>query len=183
MTATTFLQATGLALIPTLVWGYFFVSRNPESRRLVLVTFLMGTLAVIPLLLFMDELGIQLQFHEKAASKLGAQGASGQIAEKLGITAPPFRIDSQCKYAAVARGQATIYLRLPKDAVYREKIWDHAAGQIVVEEAGGRVTDVTGKALDFSRGQTLADNRGVIVTNGPLHDRVVEVVGEVLNAG
>ena len=87
MTATTFLQATGLALIPTLVWGYFFVSRNPESRRLVLVTFLMGTLAVIPLLLFMDELGIQLQFHEKAASKLGAQGASGQIAGMLAFFA------------------------------------------------------------------------------------------------
>jgi len=87
VTATTFLQATGLALIPTLVWGYFFVSRNPESRRLVLVTFLMGTLAVIPLLLFMDELGIQLQFHEKAASKLGAQGASGQIAGMLAFFA------------------------------------------------------------------------------------------------
>lgn len=87
MTATTFLQATGLALVPTLVWGYFFVSRNPESRRLVLVTFLMGTLAVIPLLLFMDELGIQLQFHEKAASKLGAQGASGQIVGMLAFFA------------------------------------------------------------------------------------------------
>ena len=35
---------------------------------------------------------------------------------------------------------------------YREKIWDHAAGMIVVEEAGGRVTDVRGQPLDFRRG-------------------------------
>jgi hypothetical protein len=83
VTVTTFLQATGLALVPTLVWGYFFVSRNPESMRLVLVTFLMGTLAVIPLLLFMDELGIQLKFHEAAASQFGDQDFAGQISGML----------------------------------------------------------------------------------------------------
>jgi hypothetical protein len=63
----TFLQAAGLAMIPSLVWGWFFVSRNPESRQLVVVTFLLGTLAVVPLLLFMAGLGIQLQSHEAAA--------------------------------------------------------------------------------------------------------------------
>ena len=40
-------------MIPSVVWGWFFVSRNPESRQLVIVTFLLGTLAVVPLLLFM----------------------------------------------------------------------------------------------------------------------------------
>ena len=50
----------------------------------------------------------------------------------------PVRIDSQCKYAVVARGEASIYLRLPTRADYREKIWDHAAGTLIVEAAGGR---------------------------------------------
>ena len=49
-------------------------------------------------------------------------------------------------------------------------IWDQAAGSIVVEEAGGRVSDLDGKPLDFSHGRTLATNRGVLVTNGPLHE-------------
>jgi hypothetical protein len=62
-----FLQAAGIAMIPSLVWGWFFVSRNPESRQLVVVTFLLGTLAVVPLLLFMAGLGVQLQGHETAA--------------------------------------------------------------------------------------------------------------------
>ena len=50
----------------------------------------------------------------------------------IGVTAPPVRIDSQAKYGAMARGDAAIYLRFPHPG-YREKIWDHAAGCIVIE--------------------------------------------------
>ncbi|MDP9198802.1 MAG: PrsW family intramembrane metalloprotease [Pseudomonadota bacterium] len=67
VTLTTFLQAAGIAMIPSLVWGWFFISRNPESRQLVVVTFVLGTLAVVPLLLFMAGLGVQLQTNEAAA--------------------------------------------------------------------------------------------------------------------
>ena len=89
---------------------------------------------------------------------------SAEIVNRLGITAAPFRIDSQCKYAAVARGDASIYLRLPTRAGYREKIWDHAAGKFVVEQAGGVVTDVTGAPLDFGHGRRLERNRGIVAT-------------------
>jgi 3'(2'), 5'-bisphosphate nucleotidase len=119
-------------------------------------------------------------FCESVESGHSSQDDSAKVAEKLGITAPPFRIDSQCKYGAVSRGDASIYLRLPTRADYEEKIWDHAAGSIVVREAGGRVTDVTGADLDFSIGRTLARNKGVIVTNGHVHEPVVAAVREVL---
>lgn len=117
---------------------------------------------------------------ESVESGHSNQDQSAQIAERLGITAEPFRIDSQCKYAAVARGDASIYLRLPTRADYREKIWDHAAGKFVVEQAGGVVTDVTGAPLDFSRGSTLAANSGVVATDGRFHDRVIEAVQSIL---
>ena len=55
-------------------------------------------------------------------------------------------MDSQAKYAVVARGEADIYLRLPTRADYREKIWDHAAGALIVTEAGGVVSDLDGQA-------------------------------------
>ncbi len=119
-------------------------------------------------------------FCESVESAHSAHGDSAKVAEILGVQAEPFRIDSQCKYAAVARGDAAIYLRLPTRADYREKIWDHAAGWIVVTEAGGRVTDVTGRDLDFSRGRTLSENRGIIATNGRFHDRVVAAVQSVI---
>lgn len=120
------------------------------------------------------------RFCESVESGHSNQDDSAQIATKLGITAEPYRIDSQCKYAAVSRGDASIYLRLPTSAEYREKIWDHAAGMIVVQEAGGTVTDVTGAPLDFSLGRKLENNRGIIATNGKFHDQVVEAVQGVI---
>ena len=37
-------------------------------------------------------------------------------------------------------------LRFPHKG-YREKIWDHCAGAVIVEEAGARITDASGKCL------------------------------------
>lgn len=51
--------------------------------------------------------------------------------QKLGVKAAPIRMDSQVKYGALSRGDGAIYLRFPRNG-YREKIWDHAAGSIVV---------------------------------------------------
>jgi len=116
------------------------------------------------------------RFCESVESGHSAQGDSAALAARLGITAAPLRKDSQAKYAVVARGEADIYLRLPTRADYREKIWDHAAGALIVAEAGGVVTDVLGHPLDFRHGRELTVNRGVIVTNGRLHDRVIEAV-------
>ena len=83
------------------------------------------------------------------------------------------------QYAVVVSGYASIYLRLPTRPDYRECIWDHAAGSIIVEAAGGRVTGIDGKPLDFTRGRKLDANRGVIATSGAIHYRVVS---EVANA-
>ena len=117
---------------------------------------------------------------ESVEAEHSSHTTSAEVARRLGVTAAPVRMDSQCKYALLARGDASVYLRLPTRADYREKIWDHAAGAILVEEAGGRVTDIHGRPLDFARGRTLAGNRGVIATNGHLHDAVLAAVGEVL---
>jgi 3'(2'), 5'-bisphosphate nucleotidase len=103
------------------------------------------------------------------------------VARRVGLVSAPVRMDSQAKYGAVARGQAALYLRLPspKTPDYRENIWDHAAGALVVEEAGGRVTDVRGASLDFAGGRRMMDNRGVVVSNGRIHDGVLEVLAAV----
>lgn len=100
---------------------------------------------------------------------------------ELGGEADPVRMDSQVKYALLASGEGEIYLRLlsPSRMDYREKIWDQAAGSIIVEEAGGTVTDLDGKVLDFSRGRTLKGNRGVCASNGLLHEKALEALKKV----
>lgn len=118
---------------------------------------------------------------ESVESGHSAHDESAVIREKLGMTAPAVRMDSQAKYGAIARGDAEIYLRLPTRKGYEEKIWDHAGGVLVVEEAGGKVTDLNGAPLDFSVGPTLAKNRGVVVTNGDLHDVVLQALQATLS--
>lgn len=119
-----------------------------------------------------------LRFVESVESGHGDQSRQAAIAQAVGITAPSLRMDSQAKYGAVASGQALLYLRLPspKSPDYREKIWDHAAGVIVVEEAGGKVTDMYGKPLDFSKGAKMVDNQGVVVSNGTIHQKAIDAL-------
>ncbi|MBI1213734.1 MAG: 3'(2'),5'-bisphosphate nucleotidase [Alphaproteobacteria bacterium] len=114
-------------------------------------------------------------------------GLSGQVAGRLGIGEDRIRkMDSQAKYAAVACGDADFYLRLPTSATYREAVWDHAAGVIVVEEAGGRVTDMDGQPLvwsdarDWDANHRFASGRGVVVSDGKLHDRILAVISETV---
>ncbi len=118
----------------------------------------------------------RIRFCESVEAAHSSHGDAARIAEALAIAAEPARLDSQTKYAVVARGEAEAYLRLPRDGRYREKIWDHAGGVLVVTEAGGRVTDIRGRDLDFSLGYRLEENSGVIVTNGLVHDAVLEAI-------
>eukprot|EP00050_Salpingoeca_kvevrii_P008808 m.305241 g.305241 ORF g.305241 m.305241 type:complete len:332 (+) comp17633_c0_seq1:3-998(+) len=119
---------------------------------------------------------------ESVESGHTAHDISSIIMQKLGVTSPSVRMDSQAKYGALSRGDGDIYLRLPRPGkVYEEKIWDHAAGAAVVVAAGGRVTDINGKDLDFSVGRTLKNNTGVIATNGRIHDAVLKAVAEAFS--
>lgn len=117
-----------------------------------------------------------MRFCESVESGHSSHDWSGLIATELGIQLEPIRMDSQCKYLAVARGDADLYLRLPTRKGYQEKIWDHAGGILVVQEAGGVITDISGKAPDFRHGSSLTQNDGMVVTNGLAHDAVVAAI-------
>jgi 3'(2'), 5'-bisphosphate nucleotidase len=101
-----------------------------------------------------------------------------RLAEKLNILKPSLRMDSQAKYGILARGEVNLYLRVPSTAEpgYKENIWDHAAGSIIAEEAGGKVTDVLGRPLDFSCGIKMVKNHGILASNGILHDVILEAL-------
>jgi len=104
--------------------------------------------------------------------------ATAQIMERI---APggyeSLRLDSQCKYAVVARGQADAYLRMPTRVGYQEKIWDHAAGSIIATEAGCPVSDILDVGLDFSQGSTLKRNKGIVCAAPRLHGTIIEAIG------
>lgn len=103
------------------------------------------------------------------------------FSEVLGIQAEALRMDSQAKYGILAAGEGDILLRLlsPSRTDYREKIWDQAAGSLILEEAGGRITDLDGKPLDFTTGRELKHNRGLLATNGWLHAAALTALRQI----
>lgn len=123
------------------------------------------------------------RFCESVESGHGSHGTNARIAQLLELdTAHSVRMDSQAKYASIARGDGEIYLRIPvKDGNYAEKIWDHAASVVLVEESGGKVTDVRGLPLDFSLGRTLQNNKGVVGSPANVHDKVVKAVQQAIS--
>lgn len=115
-------------------------------------------------------------FCESVEAGHSSHDQQAQIAKSLGITKPSVRMDSQAKYCSIARGDGDIYLRLPVSATYEEKIWDHAAGNVLIREAGGVVTDMFGNKLDFGVGRTLKNNKGVVAASKNIHAQVLEAV-------
>lgn len=119
---------------------------------------------------------------ERVEANNSNQDITAQIGQHLGLSAEPHRLDSQAKYAVVARGEAALYLRLSLSKSYTEKVWDHAAGMVVTEEAGGRVTDVWGRPLDLTCGRQFDRNRGIVASNGQIHEAVLAAIRAMVPA-
>jgi 3'(2'), 5'-bisphosphate nucleotidase len=123
--------------------------------------------------------------HREGVRVLGSVEASHgdpalieRAVDRAGLGGGWVRIDSQAKYAAVAAGLAETYIRPRSREDWRERVWDHAAGAAIVIGAGGRVSDLDGKDLDFTVGPTLEANRGVVATNGLVHDLVLGALAD-----
>lgn len=121
-----------------------------------------------------------LRLVESLESQHGNLPLQEAIAQSVGLNAPALQMDSQAKYGVVARGEAALYIRLlsPQFMDRRENTWDHAAGAIIVEEAGGIVTDIYGQPLDFSFGTKLLNNQGVIASHAAIHPAIVAAVAQ-----
>lgn len=62
----------------------------------------------------------------------------------------------------IAEGKADLEIE------FNDKLWDFAAGLLLVEEAGGSATDFRGKVWNL-------DTRGYIASNGKLHEDVLKI--------
>lgn len=118
-------------------------------------------------------------FCESVETGHSSHELSARIASILGVSAPPIRMDSQAKYGCMARGDVSIFLRFPRGN-YVENVWDSAPACIIVEEAGGRVTDGRGRPLNFSLGRMMDNDDGIVATNGLVHDAVIHAVQQAM---
>ena len=119
----------------------------------------------------------QATFVESVESGHANHGLQQDVAKNLGITRKSVRLDSQVKFAAIAKGDADIYLRFSPTKGYQQKIWDIAPGVLLVEEAGGKTSDTNGDPLDFTRGRMIP-TASLFVTNGKLHEVVLDAINK-----
>jgi 3'(2'), 5'-bisphosphate nucleotidase len=57
----------------------------------------------------------------------------------------------------------------------RTKIWDTCGPEAILHGAGGRMSDLDGEPLVYD-GPDLFNRRGIIASNGPLHDFVIKAL-------
>ncbi len=63
----------------------------------------------------------------------------------------------------IAEGRAEVEIE------YNDKLWDFAAGLLLVEEAGGRVTDLSGKKWSIK-------TKGYVASNGKIHNEILRLI-------
>lgn len=73
-------------------------------------------------------------------------------------------LGASLKWMRVAEGRADLVLSRPGIL----SLWDTAAPEVIVREAGGVVCNIDGAPLVYAPGSALVHGRGALVTNGPL---------------
>lgn len=80
------------------------------------------------------------------------------------------------KIGLIAESICDIYIHLSP----RTKFWDTCAPQIILEEAGGRLTDIFGEAMRYDVAD-VQNYGGILASNGVSHEKAIEKLRPVLN--
>lgn len=113
--------------------------------------------------------------HEIRESCLITREQSGEvrpIEEKLNQLPFMKRVEgiSGAKVCMIARGDAEAHV----NTNFRACKWDIAAPQIILEEAGGIVTDLDGHPIDYKKDDAHLDRSYVASANKELHEKIIE---------
>jgi 3'(2'), 5'-bisphosphate nucleotidase len=106
----------------------------------------------------------------------GRTARAAAVVESLGRPWETVAVDSQLKYALVALGAGDCIVRVPGSVPRAEHGWDHAAGVLIATEAGAAASDADGVPLDFTLGEDMTANEGIIVCDPSLHGDLVRAV-------
>ncbi len=99
-----------------------------------------------------------------------------QIVDDLGLKSEIQRGSVGLKIGLIATQTCDLYIHLSP----RTKFWDTCAPQIILEEAGGKMTDIFGNPLHYNT-KDLQNHNGVFASNGVTHEKIVEQLRPLLN--
>lgn len=110
-----------------------------------------------------------------------APGVHEKIAARLGLTYPGSDLLGWvARWASLALGHANVTFWVYKRRERLGKIWDHAGAMLLFQEAGGKVTDLDGKAPDLVAGRQMVANYGWVAAPAGIHADVLKTVREAM---
>ncbi|MBN1803151.1 MAG: hypothetical protein JW891_16695 [Candidatus Lokiarchaeota archaeon] len=93
-----------------------------------------------------------------------------EFAQKIGIQ-NSIKIDSMLKFCKVAEGSADLYIK-PIDLEHSFS-WDYMPGILIVEEAGGKVTDTQNQPIWVDNEHIRWTSPGIVASNGVIHENIM----------
>ncbi|HMQ02318.1 MAG TPA: inositol monophosphatase family protein [Pyrinomonadaceae bacterium] len=98
-----------------------------------------------------------------------------KIIEGLGLRREIGRGSVGVKIGMIADQTCDIYIHLS----HRTKFWDTCAPQVILEEAGGRLTDLFGNEFRYDLGN-VSNLNGIVASNGTAHQLTLERLDPIL---
>lgn len=127
--------------------------------------------------------GVQIRTSDKtdfasmnlAVSRNHRSPKMSRILKEFGFRKEVQRGSVGLKVGLIAEQECDIYVHLSP----RTKLWDTCAPQIILEEAGGRLTDLWGSDYTYDRSD-VQNWGGIVASNGAVHDEAIEQLRPLL---
>lgn len=136
----------------------------------------------------LERASLRRPLHVSAANELSAirlvasrshrTSAIDDVRRVLGISDEVNIGSVGLKVGLISAGERDLYVN-PSS---RSKAWDTCAPEAILVAAGGRLSDLTGRPLVYDT-KEVANRRGLVASNGVLHDRVIAKLGELFPGG
>jgi 3'(2'), 5'-bisphosphate nucleotidase len=98
-----------------------------------------------------------------------------KVVQRFGFREEVQRGSVGIKIGLLIEQQCDVYIHLSP----RTKQWDTCAPQLILTEAGGRMTDLFGEPLNYNVPEVQNLN-GLVATNGASHDQIIGTLAPLL---
>ena len=110
-----------------------------------------------------------------AASRSHRSPRMNKVVERFGFREEVQRGSVGIKVGLIIEKQCDVYIHLSS----RTKQWDTCAPQVILTEAGGRMTDLFGYPLNYNV-PDVQNRDGLVASNGASHEQIIETLSPLL---
>ncbi|MBC8028653.1 MAG: 3'(2'),5'-bisphosphate nucleotidase CysQ [Pyrinomonadaceae bacterium] len=117
----------------------------------------------------------ELRTMRLAASRSHRSPRMDKVVRAFGLQEEVNRGSVGIKVGLIVEQQCDLYVHLSPQT----KQWDTCAPEIILSEAGGRLTDLFGRPLGYNRSD-LQNRNGIVASNGVAHEQIIHSLAPLL---